>query len=47
MREKKYLGCPLCTRGSQVVSPQVVFLQEYKGGGGGGCREYKQGTVES
>ena len=28
-----------------MVSLQVVFLQEYKGGGGGGCIEYKQGTV--
>ena len=30
-----------------MVSPQVVFLQEYKGGGGGVCIEYKQGTVEN
>ena len=30
-----------------MVSPQVVFLLEYKGGGGGVCIEYKQGTVEN
>ena len=30
-----------------MVSPQVVFLLEYKGGGGGVCIKYKQGTVEN